>query len=105
MLSDNTTPTPTKIVRSVKTLIKVQRGALPCIFTGYTILLLFWERLFLPNETIHAIAGTVCVCVCLTVCVCVCVRSGPLLYMVQIMILRDFTRFVVITVCVMLRVI
>ena len=43
------------------------------LITGCTILLLFWERLFLPNETIHAIAGTVCVCVCVTVCVCVCV--------------------------------
>jgi hypothetical protein len=30
------------------------------------------------------------------------VRSGPLIYMVQVMILGDFTRFVVITICVML---
>ena len=43
-----------------------------------------------------------CVFVCVSLYVCLCVRSGPLLYMVQIMILRDFTRFVVITVCVML---
>jgi hypothetical protein len=29
-------------------------------------------------------------------------RSGPLLYMVEVMILRDFTRFTVLIVCVML---
>ena len=50
------------------------------------------------------LTGTVFVCSCVfvAVCVCVCVRSGPLIYMVQVMILGDFTRFVVITICVML---
>jgi hypothetical protein len=46
--------------------------------------------------------GTVCVCVYVSLYVCLCVRSGPLLHMVQVMILGDFTRFAVITVCVML---
>ena len=41
-------------------------------------------------------------CVCLSLHVCVWVRSGPLLYMVEVMILRDFTRFTVLIVCVML---
>jgi hypothetical protein len=62
--------------------------------------------------TIHNYAymqwtGTVCVfvCVCECMCVsctCVCVLSGPLLYMVQTMILKDFSRFAVLVVCVML---
>jgi hypothetical protein len=55
----------------------------------------------------HCVSLCVCVCVCVRVCVCVCAcvrvcRSGPLLHMVQVMILRDFTRFAVITICVML---
>jgi hypothetical protein len=44
------------------------------------------------------------VCVCLSLYVCVWVRSGPLLYMVEVMILRDFTRFTVLIVCVMLSI-
>ena len=50
------------------------------------------------------LTGTVFVCECVfvAVCVCVCVRSGPLLYMVQVMILGDFMRFAVITISVIL---
>jgi hypothetical protein len=46
------------------------------LIAGYTILSLFWEWLFLPNETIHAIAwNCVCLCVCHCMCVCVCVQD------------------------------